>query len=122
MEEAVHVNRLLTRKLAEARENVSEGLQDFTCLHTGNGPNRATRIPAKLKPSCDVRLSAEPRLAVCHARCQAGSKAAGEANTQAHSLHVSADVLLCSWGGRNFCTPTGGLFAMCLVPLLLGSP
>lgn len=72
MEEALHVNRLSTRKLAEACENVSDGLRDFTCLHTGNGPNRATRIPAKFKPSHDIRLLAELRVAVCHASVLSG--------------------------------------------------
>lgn len=65
MEEAVHINRLATRKLAEACKNTPMGLQGFTCLHTGNGPNRATWIPAKFKLSCDVQLSAELRLATC---------------------------------------------------------
>lgn len=61
----MHVNRLLMRKLAEACENTAESLQDFTCLHTGNGPNRATRIPANFKPSRDVRLLAELKVTGC---------------------------------------------------------
>lgn len=99
MEEAEHVNRLLTRKLAQAWENTSEGLQDFTCLHMGNRPNQATWIPVKFKPSRGVGLPAELRVAVCHTSVLLGWE---EDLTVLPTCCSPAQQLR----GRNFCSPT----------------
>lgn len=56
--------------------------------------------------------------------CRAGSRTEGEGDAQAPKLHVSAHVPFSSSSaaGREEFPTTGGLFATCLVPLLLGPP
>jgi len=112
----------LMRKLAEACENASEGLQDFTCLHMGNGPNRTTRIPAKFKPSRDFRLSAELRVAVCHASVLSGWVRGMLRLTTCMFLPMCHSPSAQQPGGRTFCALMGRFFVMCLVLLLLGPP
>lgn len=93
----------------------------------GNGPDRATQIPAEFKPSRAVPLWAELRVVLGHAGVLSGWeqhwKSAGHSGSQQLDIqvHSGAHFFEChsppaqQRGGRNSCTSPGG-FAMGFIP------